>query len=130
MANCSHAGGSLSKYQPNGGKWIRPVKRLAVYLRDDFRCAYCGADLRGYAPENVTLDHLVSKSNGGSNQESNLVTCCRSCNSARGAKPWREYATGGAVERIERLITLPLNLKLAQALKDGTAGAPDLELGR
>lgn len=117
-----------SKRKPwRGSKWIRPAKRLAIYLRDGFRCAYCGEDLRGAAPSEVTLDHLVPRCEGGSNHETNLVTACKSCNSARGAKPWAEYATGGAVARIGRQVLVALNLPLAKAILAGEAGDAEVE---
>jgi len=111
----------------NGGAWIRAEKRLAIYLRDGFACAYCGADLRDRCPKEVTLDHLKCRVNGGTNEERNLVTACRSCNSARGTKSWTDYATGGAVERIRRQIRRKLNVELAKSILDGTCGDPELE---
>lgn len=72
-------------HQPTG-TWIRPVKRLAIYLRDGFVCLQCGDDLHHATPSEITLDHRVPRSRGGSNEASNLYTCCRSCNSARGAR--------------------------------------------
>lgn len=107
-----------------GGKWIRKDRRLAIYLRDGFTCAYCGRDLHGADPRDVTLDHLNAHHAAGHHHERNLVTACRSCNSSRQDKPWREYATGGAVERIESLRRRDLTRfrKLAKALIEGKAG--------
>jgi len=86
----------------NGGSsWIRKDKRLAIYLRDALACAYCGCDLHGADPRRITLDHLTPGHND--HRESNLVTACRRCNSQRQDKPWRQYATGGAISRISRL---------------------------
>lgn len=99
-----------------GSKWIRPAKRLAIYIRDGFHCAYCGRDLKNASACEIGLDHLVCSSDGGSNSETNLVTACRSCNSSRGTKAWADYATGGAVERILVLVRLPLNIELAKAI--------------
>lgn len=65
----------------SNGMWIRPHKRLAVYLRDDMACVYCGAE------ENLTLDHLRPRTKGGSNSDSNLVTACTGCNSSRQHSP-------------------------------------------
>jgi len=109
----------------NGGsKWIRKDKRLAVYLRDGFCCAYCGRDLHGADPHDVTLDHLNAKHQAGNHSEANLVTACRSCNSSRQDKPWKEYATGGAIERINRLRRRDLDRyrKLAKAIISGEIG--------
>ena len=41
--------------------WITKVRRLAIYLRDGFRCAYCGADLSQVAPRGLGLDHLTPR---------------------------------------------------------------------
>lgn len=112
------------------GCWIRAEKRLAIYVRDSFRCLYCGADLRHAAPADVTLDHLLPRSAGGTNAADNLVTACRSCNSSRGARPWVDYATGGARDRIEQLRHEPLNIQLAKALIAGTAGDQAVESAR
>ena len=88
----------------NGGsKWIRPSTRLAIYLRDRFSCAYCGRDLHGAAPADLTLDHLDARHEAGRHAPSNLVTACRRCNSSRQDKPWWRYATAGARDRIRRL---------------------------
>jgi hypothetical protein len=32
----------------------------------------------------ATLDHVLPRSRGGSNHESNLITCCAECNEKRG----------------------------------------------
>jgi len=61
----------------HGSKWIRPEKRLAIYARDGFACLYCGND------ERLTLDHLLPRELGGSNEVENLVTACLTCNSSK-----------------------------------------------
>lgn len=110
-----------------GSKWLRKEKRLAIYIRDSFSCAYCGRDLKGLEPCEVTLDHLLPRHYGGGNEATNLVTACRSCNSSRGAKPWVDFAPGGARDRIEQLRNTPLNLKLAKAILEDRAGDPEVE---
>lgn len=70
-----------------GMNWISQHKRLAIYLRDGLACAYCGKS----ANVKLTLDHLLPYSLGGSNKETNLVTCCLNCNSARGNRPVKEF---------------------------------------
>lgn len=78
-------------HQANG-QWIRTDKRLAIYLRDNFRCLYCCRNLHDADPTDITLDHIKCQSDGGSNDESNLVTACRSCNCARQDKPLARFA--------------------------------------
>lgn len=67
-----------------GMNWIRQEKRLAIYLRDGCACAWCGAKVE--AGTQLTLDHVVPHSKGGSNDASNLVTACKPCNDSRGAR--------------------------------------------
>ena len=69
----------------NGSKWIRKDLRLAIYLRDGLVCAYCGRDLAGAPPADVTLDHLIPGHED--HRATNLVTACRSCNSSRQDTP-------------------------------------------
>jgi hypothetical protein len=70
--------------------WIRPAKRLSIYLRDGLACAYCGEGIEDGAK--LTLDHITPHCDGGSNEPTNLVTCCHRCNSARGSRPWKKFA--------------------------------------
>jgi hypothetical protein len=112
------------KAQPKG-RWIRPEKRLAIYIRDGFRCLYCGTDLRDASPADVTLDHLVAKDAGGSNEADNLVTACRRCNCSRGSRVWTEFAPGGAHDRITATIARPLNIELARAIIAGVVGTDE-----
>ena len=114
----------------NGSHWISPARRLAIYLRDRFACAYCGRELRNALPEEVTLDHLLPRSAGGTNEAPNLITACRTCNSQRQEKPWLDYASGGARDRIEQLRHEPLNIELAKAILEDRAGAPEVEAKR
>ena len=72
-----------------GSKWIRPVKRLAIYHRDGLACIYCGATMEEGA--RLTLDHVVACDLGGGNSESNLVTACLSCNSTKQAKTLKQF---------------------------------------
>ena len=111
----------------HGSSWIRKDKRLAIYLRDRFQCAYCGRDLRHAEPREVTLDHLLPRVAGGSNEATNLITACLACNSSRQDKPWIDFAPGGARDRIEQLRHEALNLPLARALINGTAGDAEIE---
>lgn len=118
-----------SRNTQNKGVQIRKDLRLAIYLRDRFTCCYCGTDLHAAEPFNVTLDHLLPRTNGGGNEPINLVTACRACNCSRQDKPWIEYATGGARDRIEQRRTTDITAyrTLAKALIAGTAGDAEVE---
>lgn len=56
------------------------IRRL-VYERDGYRCVRCGSK------DHLSLDHIYPWSLGGKDEESNLQTLCRSCNSKKGANP-------------------------------------------
>ena len=78
----------MAKWQ--GMNWIRQEKRLAILLRDGLSCAYCGSSVEDGAI--LSLDHLKPRSKGGSNAASNLVTCCKRCNSSRGNRSVRAFS--------------------------------------
>jgi len=73
-----------------GMNWCRQTTRLAIYLRDGLACAYCGHSIEDGAL--LTLDHLTPHSRGGSNAATNLVTCCKRCNSSRGNRSVSAFA--------------------------------------
>lgn len=54
--------------------------RWRVHKRDNYRCQGCGAETR------LTIDHRRPVSRGGTDDEGNLQTLCRSCNSGKGAR--------------------------------------------
>lgn len=108
-----------------GSKWIRPERRLGIYMRDKFTCLYCGRDCSQMAAAEFGLDHLIPCSKGGTNENTNLVTACRSCNSSRGNRDLAECALGGTLERIEAQRCLPVNVELARAILAGHKEAVD-----
>ncbi len=72
-------------------------KRLIVFERDGWLCAYCGRLCKKFSfngkPQgrSATLDHVVPKSRGGSNALSNLVTACMACNTQKHNRTLDEY---------------------------------------
>lgn len=65
---------------------VRPMyvrfSRENVYLRDGYRCQYCGAQFRH---RELTLDHVVPRCHGGRTTWKNIVTCCVNCNRKKGS---------------------------------------------
>ena len=57
----------------------RKITRRAVFARDRWTCQYCG-HRRG----NLTVDHVIPRSKGGSSSWDNIVTCCAPCNRRKG----------------------------------------------
>lgn len=66
-----------------------PDRRREIFVSDNWRCHYCGELV---AEENVTLDHLVPVSLGGTNVRENLRTACLLCNSIKSGKTYDQAA--------------------------------------
>lgn len=58
-------------------------QRFRILMRDKLRCQYCG--IRGNAFE-LTLDHIVPRSRGGSSDPENLCAACITCNQRKGGR--------------------------------------------
>lgn len=114
------------------GVVLRKDLRLAIYLRDRFCCVYCLADLHGVAPSDITLDHVRSQADGGSNEPSNLVTCCRSCNCSRQDKPLSRFAGPEARAHVRRNTRRAIGAyrRLAKAIIAGETEDPRGNLRR
>lgn len=77
---------------PRPGHWIRESTRQAIYERDDFTCQYC--QVQDHLSDSwLTLDHLTPASRGGSNDPTNLVTACDTCNNKKNRKTLREFVS-------------------------------------
>ena len=55
--------------------------RANIYLRDHYRCQYCGH--KGSKSE-LNIDHLVPRSRGGESTWDNVVVACIPCNRRKG----------------------------------------------
>lgn len=52
--------------------------RKNVFRRDDHSCQYCGI-----RASELTLDHVLPRSRGGSTSWENVVACCHKCNARK-----------------------------------------------
>jgi hypothetical protein len=57
------------------------ILREAIHAREGGRCFYC---LKRLTPSSRCLDHVVPRSQWGTNSYRNLVSCCRECNAQKG----------------------------------------------
>ena len=96
------------EFEPEGHDWIRTVRfdvavpriirllgydklpkqdvkfnRRNIYARDGSKCQYCG---KRYATTELSLDHVVPKSQGGKATWTNIVCCCVKCNVKKGGR--------------------------------------------
>lgn len=76
-------------------------QRFHIFVRDHFRCQYCSLKVgqthpllldvetkrpRTMVVSDLTLDHVLPSSKGGSNDSGNIATCCHPCNQRKGAR--------------------------------------------
>ncbi|WP_372839930.1 HNH endonuclease [Phaeovulum sp.] len=69
--------------------YVKPQKRVAftrfnLFLRDEFRCQYCGAQ------SDLTFDHVVPRSRGGVTTWENVVAACAPCNLRKANKSLKQ----------------------------------------
>jgi hypothetical protein len=63
----------------SGGRYVRGGGAWGSSSPGERRCLCCGS------AENLTVDHVIPRSCGGADDESNYQPLCRSCNSIKGA---------------------------------------------
>jgi len=57
--------------------------RRNIYARDSNRCQYCG---KKFSTTELSLDHVLPKSQGGKTTWDNIVCCCVRCNVKKGGR--------------------------------------------
>lgn len=79
--------------------WTYTRTRLAE--AQNWKCCYCGCYMiENHGHKNsVTVEHVIAKSKGGSNDPSNLAASCARCNEARGNKTIEEFMSGACVQQ-------------------------------
>ena len=82
--------------------------RKAIKEKFNCQCVYCG---NNYEINELTIDHVKPKRNGGESIASNLVPACRSCNQGKGSSHWLGWmrSTYGHNPDRERLILSHIN---------------------
>jgi 5-methylcytosine-specific restriction endonuclease McrA len=107
--------------------------RFNVFLRDRFRCQYCGDS--SPAPD-LTFDHVVPRSRGGRTNWENVVTACQTCNLRKGNRlphqahmhPKRSPSQPSTFELQENGRAFPPNY-LHQSWRDFLYWDSELEIG-
>lgn len=68
-------------------RFRRQVTNTFLFARDSYTCQYCSRVQAQLRPrECLTRDHVVPQSRGGSNEWTNVVTACSSCNTRKGSR--------------------------------------------
>lgn len=59
------------------------LNRRNLFARDRNRCQYCG---RRFPTNELSIDHVIPRSQGGDNSWSNIVCACIRCNTRKGGR--------------------------------------------
>jgi 5-methylcytosine-specific restriction endonuclease McrA len=94
---------ALREYAPTGK--ARPAfTRRNVFLRDGYRCQYCGGLFR---TSDLSLDHVEPRCLGGRLTWENTATCCKRCNGRKGSlRPSELHRVGMVLRSKPRCPTL------------------------
>ncbi len=57
--------------------------RANIFMRDDYRCQYCGQHL---AAKDLTIDHIIPLARGGRKTWENIVAACWPCNNTKSGR--------------------------------------------
>lgn len=63
------------------------LNRHTIFARDEHRCQYCGTRFPG---SQLSLDHVVPRSRGGTTTWENVVCACLKCNVKKGGRTPQE----------------------------------------
>lgn len=86
---------------------ISQLRRESVYERDGNACVACGST------DDLTLDHKIPRSRGGTNAEENLQTMCKPCNAEKANKLPNLDKSAVATIYVLRSGTRPLDTPVA-----------------
>lgn len=103
-------------------KWAKTLKysRTNVYLRDNFTCQLqltnrCKSRAGLAKVEDLTLDHVIPKSQGGKTNWVNVCTSCRDCNSEKGdnekIRPKKMPVKPSYYEILSKRKTMPIQIR-------------------
>ena len=123
------------EFEPEGHDWIRTVRfdiavpriirllgydklpkqdvkfnRRNIYARDGNKCQYCG---KRYATTELSLDHVVPKSQGGKASWTNIVCCCVRCNVKKGGRTPDQAHMGLITKPVKPKRSPVISIKLA-----------------
>lgn len=108
FATWSELGELQKMYEPEAHEWVRTVRlsiavpkvirlfgydrlpkrevklnRRNIFARDNNQCQYCG---RSFPSNELSLDHIKPRSQGGIDTWVNLVCACTKCNAKKGGR--------------------------------------------
>lgn len=86
--------------------------RRSILLRDGYCCQYCG---ERFPSHELTFDHVVPRSAGGTTCWENILSSCVDCNKAKKNKPANWSGRKGSVRRPLKAPRQPTTMELLKA---------------
>jgi 5-methylcytosine-specific restriction endonuclease McrA len=86
--------------------------RRNIYARDDNKCQYCG---KKFATADLSLDHVIPRSQGGQTTWDNLVCCCLRCNVKKGGRTPAQAGMHLITKPVKPARSPVLSIKLSEA---------------
>lgn len=77
------------------------AKRYVILRASEFKCHYCGTKL---TMDDLTIDHVIPRANGGGNENENLVASCQECNQLKGTIPYKIFVEAMKSGRVDELV--------------------------
>lgn len=93
--------------------------RRQLFKRDGFRCQYCGCKP---GTEELTVDHIVPKAEGGPTSWDNCTTACVQCNSQKANRRPEEAIKGNLSPERQKLWRGPSPMRLLSKPKKPKLG--------
>lgn len=90
--------------------------RRSILLRDRFSCQYCGEK---FDSSELTYDHLIPRSAGGTTCWENILTACIACNSAKKDSMPEFSGRKGKKGSLLRPLKLPRRPTTSELLRNG-----------
>ena len=86
--------------------------RRNIYARDSNRCQYCG---KKFSTTELSLDHVLPRSQGGKANWENIVCCCVKCNVKKGGRTPDQARMHLITKPIKPKRSPVINIRLADA---------------
>lgn len=92
---------------------MSPEKKVRIKNRDGNKCVLCNSR------EQLTIDHIIPISEGGTNEAENLRTLCKGCNVMKANKPPRHKAWFNLLFSRKSIYEFKNEIRGEMAAKDG-----------
>ena len=96
---------------------VTDLQRRQIFKQDEYICCYCGREKEEW---NLVIDHVVSRSKGGSDKPDNLVASCAPCNSKKTNLTLKEFCERHNLdfEYINQRVLQRVSQRVFNTLKD------------